>query len=108
MLRRDAANERLQKINPAALWGEASEILNVACRPLAESNDVGCNVRFSRVEGIRISRNAGGSVSRWLTSSITADVRFHAVECGRSEATAIRTSAHPRWPSSFLISVENP
>jgi hypothetical protein len=26
MLRRDAANERLQKINPAALWGEASEM----------------------------------------------------------------------------------
>jgi hypothetical protein len=25
MLRRDAANERLQKINAAALWGEASE-----------------------------------------------------------------------------------
>jgi hypothetical protein len=30
MLRRDAANERLQKINPAALWGEASE-MDVAC-----------------------------------------------------------------------------
>jgi hypothetical protein len=26
MLRRDAANERLQKINPAALWGEASKM----------------------------------------------------------------------------------
>ena len=26
MLRRDAANERLQEINPAALWGEASEM----------------------------------------------------------------------------------
>jgi hypothetical protein len=32
MLRRDAANERLQKINPAALWGEASEM---ECRLLA-------------------------------------------------------------------------
>jgi hypothetical protein len=26
MLRWDAANERLQKINPAALWGEASKM----------------------------------------------------------------------------------
>jgi hypothetical protein len=34
MLRRDAANERLQKINPAALWGEASEM---ECRLLALS-----------------------------------------------------------------------
>jgi len=32
MLRRDAANERLQKINPAALLGEASEM---ECRLLA-------------------------------------------------------------------------
>jgi hypothetical protein len=34
MLRRDAANERLQKINPAALWGEASEM---ECRLRADS-----------------------------------------------------------------------
>jgi hypothetical protein len=34
MLRRDAANERLQKINPAALWGEASEM---GCRLLAQT-----------------------------------------------------------------------
>src|SRR5260370_29707015 len=34
MLRRAAANERLQKINPAALWGEATEM---ECRLLAQT-----------------------------------------------------------------------
>jgi len=34
MLRRNAANERLQKINPAALWSEASEM---ECRLLAQT-----------------------------------------------------------------------
>jgi hypothetical protein len=34
MLRRDAANERLQEINPAALWDEASEM---GCRLLEQS-----------------------------------------------------------------------
>jgi hypothetical protein len=37
MLRRDAANDRLQKINPAALWGDASEM---GCRLLAHKADL--------------------------------------------------------------------
>ena len=40
-MRRDAANERLQKINPAALWGEASEM---GCRLLQITHS---DVRFS-------------------------------------------------------------
>jgi hypothetical protein len=34
MLRRDASNERLQKINPAALWGEAPEMECLLLAPL--------------------------------------------------------------------------
>jgi hypothetical protein len=42
MLRRGAANERLQKIKPAALWGEASEM---ECRLLAQMRSADCIVQ---------------------------------------------------------------
>jgi hypothetical protein len=42
MLRRDAANERLQKIKPAALWGEASEM---ECRLLEQMRSADCIVQ---------------------------------------------------------------
>jgi hypothetical protein len=51
MLRRDAANERLQEINPAALWDEASEM---GCRLLAQimlpNNLPGCLLSGSEAD----------------------------------------------------------
>ena len=65
MLRRDAANERLQEIDPAALWGEASEMERrlLAVRPEGADHqwrkippgelsiDLVADERFGRVTG---------------------------------------------------------
>jgi hypothetical protein len=54
MLRRDAANERLQEINPAALWDEASEM---GCRLLAQ-NGHGVMSDLSPLSGVERKTSA--------------------------------------------------